>query len=539
MRRFRSRALPADRTDVQAEQPTANKKTFLPPIKGMITNANPAAQDERSARFMVNFLPNQRTIVPRGGKVHKLTLPARVEQVVNHPGDGLDFWFAATDTEIYRFNPITQPSDPLDVMVSGQTSGDYSFISASTDDIAYLFMVNGADDMQRFDGTSWQVINASSTPAITGVETSRLSHVWAYRNRHFFIERGTLNAWYLPTNQLTGAAIQLPLNGVFRRGGSLIAGASWSVDSGDGTDDRCVFMTDQGEFAVYSGSNPAQSDSWGLIGVYDISPPLHKNAMFSVGGDLIVATKAGFIPLSAAVQKEPEDLALTSLSFPIEPTWLKAISQAGNNPRWNILKWETAKRVLAFGPVGIGVPQAQFAQNTETKAWTTLAGWDVTAAGILSDRFFFGSSHGKIYEGFSGGRDDGAAFEAQVEFAPSHFDHVDQIKITSTMQAKFEHTQPVNVKFGLFADYSSAFPLAPDAAPAAAGSNATWDEATWDEAAWSGSVTDRMASTARIAIEQQGEVLAPRVQVTSDGDVALDVELFTLTVFFEVGEAIT
>jgi hypothetical protein len=65
----------------------------------------------------------------------------------------------------------------------------------------YLIALNDAGDFPlRFDGTSWTVLNADQIkgPVGTTVEHGRnLVHVWKYRNRWFFIEGGSFNAWYL------------------------------------------------------------------------------------------------------------------------------------------------------------------------------------------------------------------------------------------------------------------------------------------------------------------------------------------------------
>ena len=46
------------------------------------------------------------------------------------------------------------------------------------------------------------------------------------------------------------------LSGASTKGGKLLFGATWSIDAGDGTDDKCVFVTDNGEVLVFTGSDP-------------------------------------------------------------------------------------------------------------------------------------------------------------------------------------------------------------------------------------------------------------------------------------------
>jgi hypothetical protein len=41
------------------------------------------------------------------------------------------------------------------------------------------------------------------------------------------------------------------------QGRQAAVGASWSIDAGDGIDDKCVFITDQGELLIFTGSDPS------------------------------------------------------------------------------------------------------------------------------------------------------------------------------------------------------------------------------------------------------------------------------------------
>lgn len=99
---------------------------------------------------------------------------------------------------------------------------------------------------------------ASVAPGITvpgGLSTADFSYVWAYKQRLFFTQKDSLNAWYLPVDQIGGTAVELPLGGVFGRGGSLVFGATWSLDSGasGGLSEQWVVVTTEGEVAVYQG----------------------------------------------------------------------------------------------------------------------------------------------------------------------------------------------------------------------------------------------------------------------------------------------
>ena len=117
------------------------------------------------------------------------------------------------------------------------------------------------------------------------------------------------------------------------------------MDAGDGVDDKCVFVSDLGEVAIYEGPDPSNADPetdtepWRLVGRYDITEPLGKNAHMRAGGDLLIATVDGIVPISEAIRKDVAALSLSAVSRPIEPDWKKeARARLGDSP-WELLKW--------------------------------------------------------------------------------------------------------------------------------------------------------------------------------------------------------
>ena len=92
-----------------------------------------------------------------------------------------------------------------------------------------------------------------------------------------------MNAWCLPLNAVGGELIYIPLSGAAKRGGSLLFGASWSIDAGDGIDDKCIFVTDQGEVLVFTGTDPTSSTNWRQEGRYDISQAARQERASAAG----------------------------------------------------------------------------------------------------------------------------------------------------------------------------------------------------------------------------------------------------------------
>lgn len=203
----------------QPPQPAPSQSfTFPAPVRGWILNENLATVQPAGARILDNWLCTPTGVRPRGGSVKHATLTGPVMALFAY-NSTTDAFFGATADAIFT---ITSPADPevaLTATISGQTSGDYSTAQFGTAGGDFLYAVNGTDDPQLFNGATWTAIDGASTPAITGVTTSGLSQVWSFANRLFFVQGGTMVAWYLPVDSIGGAANSFSLAGVFRKGG--------------------------------------------------------------------------------------------------------------------------------------------------------------------------------------------------------------------------------------------------------------------------------------------------------------------------------
>jgi hypothetical protein len=138
---------------------------------------------------------------------------------------------------------------------------------------------------------------------------------------------------------------------VFTLGGSLLFGASWSIESGNGLSEQCVFVTTEGEVAVYSGSDPASASTWTKTGVYRIGKPRGPKALVRAGGDLVIATDIGFIPLSVATQRDIAALSPSAISYPIETGGMMR-SRSELQATGIAQVWPTKQMVIVAPPTG-------------------------------------------------------------------------------------------------------------------------------------------------------------------------------------------
>jgi len=517
------------------KQPEARSQHYAAPIVGIVTNAPLALANSQSALILENFWPTPSGIEPRGGTQKRCTIVGSVGSFFEYRAGLTNTFFAASDNAIYAFSDTTPVDTALTAVVSGQTSADYSFLEKQTDGGSFLTVVNGQDDAQIFDGTTWQAVTDLSTPhAITGIETDKLEHVWGYGNRTFFIERASMNAWYLGTNSVSGPAAKLPLAGVFNEGGTLLCGATWSADSGSGMDDRCVFATTEGEFAVYRG-DPAEATDWHLEGVYSLGRPLGKNALMQVGGDLIVATKSGLVPISAAAQKDPSQLKLDALTRNLDPDWRREVILAGTAGGWWVTKWDTRNMALV-APPNSGAEQGYcFAVNLETGAWTKFTGWQIDAIEVLGDSLYHGDSDGNIYLGDVGGFDDGNAFECKACLQFDHLGSPGHWKTAHAIRGTWRHQSAFTPKHTVAKDYRPDFGAAPSVPLSEAQEVAEWDASFWDQSFWAEDDRSWMVSEKWETVSAEGKTLAPQIQVTSAQAAKLRCELISIDLLYSAG----
>ena len=414
-----------------------------------------------------------------------------------------------------------------------------TFVATTTTTFVSVF-AGGASNLVRIDNVSAKLVNAvadgtssaGSTVAITGVDTSTLSQVWNFKERFFFVEKDTANVWYLPTESIGGAALEFPLGSVFGRGGSVLFGATWSLDSGSGMDDVCLFVSDQGEVAVYEGSNPSSVSTWSLVGVYEIGRPLNKHGHFRAGGDLAVLTEDGIIPISEALKKDRAALQTVAISYPIEDAWKSAIANRTISYPISVSLWQSQTLLLIGTPAKVDGLNVSFAANARTGAWARFTGWDVRASIVVADQLYFADNTGKIFKADNGGLDDGASYTCKYvgKFSPS-----DQVRAANAVGITYRAVSEVPVTLDAMSDYNVTEMDAPS--PIANDSFSTWGAGIWGTFVWGDTGTPATFTTWQSAYAV-GYSLAPAVEFTSNETTKPDVEILMTRVRSERGYAL-
>lgn len=510
----------------------ARAHTFPAPIRGWILNENVSMPQPAGALTLDNWICTTTGIKPRGGVATHVTLEAPATSLFSYRSGGAEVFFGATASKIYDISAASETTPP--VVVAGQTGGAYSAQQFGTAGGDYLYAVNGADSAQLYDGSTWTQIDDVSTPAITGVTTASLSNVWAFANRLFFVEAGTQNAWYLGVDSIGGAANEFSLAGIFKKGGSLLFGATWSLDAGDGLDDKCIFVSTEGEVAVYEGTNPGSAADWRKVGVYQITRPLGPKAIMQAGGDLLIANENGLVPISAAIQRDTAALELAAVSRAITPHWQSQVSATGGSA-WEIVKWPQQNIMVISQPND--PDNTALIANLQTGAWSRQTGWDTQCLGFYDESVFFGDSEGRVSRMETGGSDNGVPYTCVYIGQHEGMGAPGVEKTVSQVRATFKVATKIAPYVSAKTDYDQTPSLAPSA-PANDTELGVWDVALWDDAAWDAAglpeTRARWSSVGRT-----GRTVAPEVQMTFGNTAKPLVELVSIDAAYDIGALVT
>lgn len=365
-----------------------------------------------------------------------------------------------------------------------------------------------------------------------------MSFVWSYKNRLWFAQKESLTAWYLDVDSIAGTAVAFPMGGIFADGGALLFGARWSLESGGdgGLSDQNIFVTTQGEVAIYQGISPTEAATWSLVGVYRIGTPLGKRAYLRGGGDIAIATTVGLVPLSKAITLDVTALNLATVSYKIADAWSDAITLRGNQ-NWQSMIWAEGKMAMVAPPDLIGSSSPViFVSNTETGAWGRYTNWHALCLGTFRGQLYFGSPDGKIFQANVGGLDDGQAYSGAVVPLFDDMGTSGSAKVGKIARARVRANARVTDDVQILTDFNVTLPPAPDAT-ALTGQN-VWGSGVWGTSVW-GAGTPTIISQEWRSGGGIGYVLSPVYQVTSGSVAPLDVELIDMTTLHTVAAEVT
>jgi len=461
----------------------ANTVTFPAPVAGWNARDALANMGKQDAVILDNFVPKNTEVVLRAGSSNHVTgITGTVETLaVYAKAAGTYSMFAAAGTAIYD---ATTAGAVGAAVQTGLTNARWQTTNFATAGGKFMYMVNGADKPRLYDGTSWVAVDGASTPAITGVTTTSLVHVNVYQRRLWFTEKDSCRVWYLPVVSIGGAAQSFDLSSLFSAGGYLVAMATISADSGTGMDDFAVFISSEGEIAVYKGIDPSSAATWYLVGVFTVGAPVGRRCVTQYGADALIVSKDGVLPLSKALLSARTNTSI-AISDKIQEAVSASTSLYGSLFGWEITIFPEENLVVMNVPTSATTSE-QYVMYALNGAWCRFRGWDATTFVKMGNALYMGMN-GKVMRAYSGTSDAGnnIAGEALASFQY----HGGMTLKRYTMARPIIATESANVGLvlGLNLDFDQTAPTGTPSVTAS--TSGTWDSSTWDSGTWGGSFT--------------------------------------------------
>lgn len=365
------------------------------------------------------------------------------------------------------------------VVIAGFTPAGYNgtYQITVTGAATFTYVLSGALGVVTVTGTVTPSVNF----AITGVDPSTCNNIAAFKSRLWLIEKDSMKVWYLPTLSIGGAATSLDFSSLFTRGGYLMAMGNWSLDAGYGMDDYAVFITSEGQVAIYKGTDPAAAATWALVGVFDIGAPIGKRCMAKYAGDMTIICQDGLAPLSKALMSSRVN-SQDMLTDKIQSVMSDYVTSYGANFGWETTLFPKENMLLVNVPVSSTISY-QLAMNTISGAWSRFTGWNAACFEVHGDDLYFGAN-GVVCKAWDTQADNltNIAFEAQQSF--NYFSSNGQLKKLQMARPIISTDGNPVILFGVNADYDTTTPQG--VATFTPSTSGTWDSATWDSGLWAG-----------------------------------------------------
>lgn len=319
-----------------------------------------------------------------------------------------------------------------------------------------------------------------------GVDPRKFIAVNLFKNRLYFVEKDTLNAWYLPVDAIAGELKPLYFGGIATQGGKLQAMGTWTLDAGQGADDYAVWATSMGEVIVYNGTDPSDPAAWALKGVWQFGYVFNTRCFYKFGGDLLLMSQDGLIPLTGALQSsrlDPRIFLTDKIFYEIS----QQVQYNSNQFGWQILYYAKPNMLIINIPDPNGTKQ--FVMHNISKAWSSFEGINATCWELMYDQCYFGGN-GYVGQFWESGSDNGELISATCQQAYNYFDMPGQQKRFTMIRPTFfldagrpAYYAAINVDFNT-ENYLGNVVFNPDFTAIG-----VWDAAKWDESVWGGGFT--------------------------------------------------
>lgn len=486
--------------------------SFSAPVLGWNTRDSFVDMDPRFARVLDNMVAEGGKVCTRKGFVRRAPAAFLPEALAAYDWGGQKKLFVFGDNKIWT----------LDTAANALVKAGEGYLNNRWKSVFYkgrLYLVNGQDAAVVYDGQTLAAaqFTQEQNNAQQALDTSVFTGGCLYRNRLFFIERGSLKFWYTAdAGAVQGQMFSFDLAQLARLGGRLVCAAPWTHSGLGAQESQLVLVSSEGEVFVYTGDNPSEPDAWALRGTYKIPRPAGEKCLSPVGGDLAYLGEDGYYMLSQLLSA-PAAQKTAAFSDAINPT-VSELKSAMGNYGWMIQAYQPDGLLIVNVP-RTGAPTEQHVMNLQTGAWSRFTGMNALDWAELDGKLYFcgpAAGGGGVWQAQSGENDDGQSIQWRFLGAYGHLG-TPYAKILKEVQLYYQGQNSMRFTLSVSADFKKEV-AAYQSNPSAPQSE--WDKSEWDKTPWaeeSAAVKKRLVVRSRqgtyFSFGAQGSLLSGSVKL--------------------------
>lgn len=491
--------------------PTQQTISRPAPIGGLnVRDALPAMPPEDAVR-LVNWIPNPYGMKARkgyrewargmgGNQVDSIvswygpTNPAILptpEQPSNVPGK----MFAVTKAGFYDVTAL-DVAPPLVQALSGVDYAGRVYGTMFTNIAgSYLAMCSETDGYYHYNGTTFvKPTFGGGAGQVGGCDPALFCFVTSWKRRLWFVERNSTSVWYLPTDSITGLAVEFDVGPFLKNGGTVAYIANWTLDAGTGIDDMLVIVSENGDVLVYKGTDPASASTFSLVGSWPLGEiPRGRRGFTQYGGDLLLLGNTGLYPLSFVTRGGAQILQASDKEYTSK---IQELVAGAMSTTFSLYGWDVGlyarDSLLIINAANYGELQnRQFVMNTSNSSWCLFQDVPCTCMNVVAGFLFFGTPDGRVIIAQDGeldnvliGTSTGSYIVGEVQPAFSYFESIGKNKQFLMVRPTFLSVDQPGVYVTMNTDFTFNVPAG---VPTYAPTNASlWGTGLWDSAIWGG-----------------------------------------------------
>lgn len=353
--------------------------------------------------------------------------------------------------------------------------------------------------------------------------------VTEWKSRLWFVERDSSCAWYLAAGAIQGLATRFDFGAKMQHGGPLAGLYPWSYDGGEGVDSILVGISSSGDVVAYKGTDPASASTFGLRGSwYAGAVPAGRRFATLTGGELLIATNLGLLPLSKLVAGASVDDPTIYSTRKISNLFSYLVSSRRRLKGWALHVHPEDNVLIVMVPTADGAATEQLVMSFATGGWSRYRGLPALSAVQWAGRLYYGTVDGTV--GINTGAVDGVTLADPEAYTPIDWSLLTAYSdLGAASWKQVGHLRPSllaespHAPVEAHAVYDLDLTEPPHVVGSVSGSASSWDSAVWDSSIWGGNYAPTQPLQGAIGMGREVAIAVRGSSITRTAYVKTDV----------------